>query len=51
VGGNPVGCNCGKGSRKFTLTRPDGSTQVFASRLEAEAANQREGGQGSVSRS
>lgn len=32
------------------LTRQDGSTETFATRLAAEAANQREGGQGKVSR-
>lgn len=46
-----MGCNCGKRSKRdYVLTRPDGSIQTFASRLEAEAANQREGGQGTVSR-
>ena len=46
-----MGCNCGKRkTQDYLLTRSDGSTQTFASRLEAEAANQREGGQGTVSR-
>lgn len=46
-----MGCNCGKRrQQQYVLVRSDGSKQTFASRLEAEAANQREGGTGTVAR-
>ena len=57
-----MGCNCNKGKGKtsmstrtttmkasYLLTRRDGTTQSFGSRLEAEAERTRSGG-GSVRR-
>lgn len=42
------GDDSGKGRQRFTLRTSSGRTQVFASRLEAEAARVRAGG-GSIS--
>lgn len=57
-----MGCNCGKGKKpapvkkeqssgqtqQFRLITPDGSSTVYGSRLEAEAARVRSGRAGTV---
>jgi hypothetical protein len=49
-----VGCNCGKTKTKtaqgWRLILPDGTTSTHGSRLEAEAANVKAGGGGTVGR-
>jgi len=46
-----MGCGCNKrklSSSSWKLTMPDGSTSTHGSRLEAEAANAKQGGGGTV---
>ncbi|MFI9258456.1 hypothetical protein ACIGT4_12170 [Streptomyces sioyaensis] len=47
-----MGCNCGGGARPtvtvYQLNLPDGTARQFYTWQEAEAANQRAGGVGSI---
>ncbi|WP_432141668.1 DUF7196 family protein [Streptomyces sp. bgisy084] len=47
-----MGCNCGGGARTgvtlYQLTLPDGTVRLFYTWQEAEAANQRAGGIGTI---
>ncbi len=47
-----MGCNCGKRKARttqtFALTMPNGGKTVHGSKLEAQAANIRQGGGGTV---
>ncbi|GGO90042.1 DUF7196 family protein [Wenjunlia tyrosinilytica] len=47
-----MGCNCGGGARRtvtvYQLTMPNGSARQYHTRQEADAANARAGGTGTV---
>ncbi|MFE1172377.1 hypothetical protein [Streptomyces sp. NPDC058773] len=47
-----MGCNCGGGARRtvtlYQLTLPDGTVRHYYTWQEAEAANQRAGGTGTI---
>jgi hypothetical protein len=45
-----MGCGCGKKRKPWVLTRVDGKTSEHASKVEADAANVRSGGAGTVDR-